>query len=84
MLLTVSTVVTDLVVNIIDVHSETREVGGESAFQFRVHVRDVAMLDALVAALDELEDVVRVLRADMADMMHDSRENFWANALEGL
>ena len=82
MLLTVSAVVTTEVVNIINVKSETREVGGQSAFQYSVHVRSVEMMEALVAKLQELEDVVSVLRADMDDMLHDSKESFWENALE--
>ena len=61
-------------------HSETREVGGHSAFQYRVHVKDAAMVDRLVAQLERVEDVVCVLRADMDDMLHDSVDNFWANA----
>ena len=68
--------------NIIDVHSATREVGGESAFQYHVHVRSVAMLGDLVRALEQLEDVVCVLRADMDDMLHDSPDSFWAHAFE--
>ena len=80
MLLTVSSLVTDEVINIINVHSETREVGGESAFQYRVHVRDVAMLDALVRRLVSHQDVLRVLRADMDDLLHDSKDIFWAHA----
>lgn len=82
MLLTVSSVVTDVVVNIIDVHSNTREVGGESAFQYKVHIDSVGMLESLRERLEQLDDVVSVLRADMGDMLHDGHDAFWENALD--
>ena len=63
-------------------HSETREVGGHSAFQYRVHVKDAEMVDKLVESLEQVDDVVKVIRADMDDMLHDSVETFWANAEE--
>ena len=83
MLLTVSTAVTANTVNIIDVHSKTREVGGESAFQYAVHISSLEQLDGLMIALDKLDDVVKVIRGDMEDMLHDSPAAFWENALRG-
>ena len=80
MLLTVSTAVTANTVNIIDVHSKTREVGGESAFQYAVHISSLEQLDGLMIALDKLDDVVKVIRGDMEDMLHDSPAAFWENA----
>ena len=82
MLLTVSACVTDNAVNIMCATTKTREVGGESAFQYTVHIRDMQQLETLFAALYALEDVVCVLRGDMEDMLHDSPESFWANAIK--
>ena len=52
-----------------------------SAFQFKVLIADVEMLQRLVAALEELDDVVKVIRGDMEDMLHDCASAFWRNAL---
>ena len=71
LLLAISAVVTEQTVNILDVHSKTWEVGLGSAFQYKVLITDVAMLERLTAALEALDDVVRVVRGDMEDMMHD-------------
>ena len=80
MLLSVSAVVTESSENIIDVHSITRSVGSQSAFQYKVHLSSVAQLDTLIAAIETVDGVVRVVRGDMDDMLHDSKEAFWANA----
>lgn len=77
MLLTVSAVVTAESVNIVNCNSKTREIGGESAFQFKVNLFSVEQLDTLVANLEKLQDVVRVVRGDMDDMLHDSPAAFW-------
>ena len=46
-------------------------MGLGSAFQYKVLITDVQMLERLTAALEELDDVVRVVRGDMEDMLHD-------------
>jgi (p)ppGpp synthase/HD superfamily hydrolase len=79
-LLTVSACVTSETVNIVDVHSKTHKVGGESAFQYKVHIASFEQLERLTAALEELDDVQCVLRGDMEDMLHDSPTSFWAHA----
>ena len=81
-LVDVSTVVTDATDNIIDVLSKTHQVGGESAFQYKVQVRSLEMVQRLMAKLHEHEDVVCVLRGNMDDMLHDSPAAFWAHAQE--
>ena len=44
-------------------------------------IADVDELDRLVAALEALDDVVRVVRGDMDGMLHDlGEEAFWENA----
>ena len=81
LLLALSSVVTEKIENILEVHSKTYAVGVGSAFQFKVLIADVEMLERLIAALEELDDVVRVVRGDMEDMLHDlGEEDFWANA----
>ena len=55
-------------------------MGSESAFQFKVHISSLEQLDSLTRALEELDDVVKVIRGDMDDMLHDSPSAFWENA----
>ena len=57
-----------------------RQVGGESAFQYKVQVRSLQMLERLVHVVQQLDDVVHVTRGDMDDMLHDSPTGFWENA----
>ena len=75
-----SSVVSAATVNIIDVRSKTREIGGESAFQYKVQVGSLGMVDQLFQAVEALDDVVCVLRGDMEHMLHDSPASFWAHA----
>ena len=82
LLLAVSAVVTAESLNILDVHSKTWEVGVGSAFQYKVLIADVEQLERLIASLEAMEDVVRVIRGDMDDMLHDlGSEGFWQNAI---
>ena len=82
LLLAVSAVVTAESLNILDVHSKTWEVGVGSAFQYKVLIADVEQLERLTASLEAMEDVVRVIRGDMDDMLHDlGSEGFWQNAI---
>jgi (p)ppGpp synthase/HD superfamily hydrolase len=81
MLLDVSTAVTDEAENIIDVHSETLDAsgGGEAAFQYSVHVRDAAQLDALQRAVRKVDSVVHVARGNMAEMQRTrGKTAFWS------
>ena len=81
MLLDVSTAVTDEAENIIDVHSETLDAsgGGEAAFQYSVHVRDAAQLDALQRAVQKVDSVVHVARGNMAEMQRTrGKTAFWS------
>ena len=81
LLLAVSGVVTSAVRNILEVQLKTWEVGLGCAFQYKVLIDDVPMLTKLMNELEELDDVVRVVRGDMDDMMHDLGEDaFWQNA----
>ena len=81
LLLAVSSVVTAESLNILDVHSKTWEVGVGSAFQYKVLIADVEQLERLIVSLESLDDVVRVVRGDMEDMLHDlGPELFWQNA----
>ena len=81
LLLSVSSVVTSETLNILDVHSKTWEVGLGSAFQYKVLISSVEQLESLIASLEALDDVVRVVRGDMEDMLHDLGENaFWQYA----
>ena len=70
------------VVNIIDVRSKTRDIGGASAFQYHVQVSSLAMIERLFEAVAALDDVVHVRRGDMLHMLHDSPDGFWAHAAE--
>ena len=80
LLLAVSGVVTSAVRNILEVQLKTWEVGLGCAFQYKVLIDDVPMLTKLMKELEELDDVVRVVRGDMDDMMHDLGEDeFWQN-----
>ena len=82
MLLAVSAVVTAESLNILDVHSKTWEVGVGSAFQYKVLIADVDQLERLIASLEAMDDVVRVIRGDMDDMLHDlGSDGFWQNAI---
>ena len=81
LLLAVSSVVTAESLNILDVHSKTWEGGVGSAFQYKVLISDVPQLERLIVSLESLDDVVRVVRGDMEDMLHDlGEEAFWQNA----
>ena len=82
MLVEVSSVVSAASVNIIDVRSRTRQIGGESAFQYKVQVSSLAMVEDLFKAVETLDDVVRVMRGDMEHMLHDYSADFWALARE--
>lgn len=81
-LLAVSSAVTAEAVNIIDVHSQTHRVGGESAFQYKVQVSSREQAERMMAVLSTLDDVVSVLRGDMDDMLRDNPATFWEYACE--
>ena len=81
-LVELSQVISLEVVNIIDVRSKTRDIGGASAFQYHVQVSSLAMIERLFEAVAALDDVVHVRRGDMLHMLHDSPDGFWAHAAE--
>jgi hypothetical protein len=57
------------------------QVGTASAFQYKVLVADQQMLEDLITGLEALDDVVRVLRDDMANLLHDlGSDGFWESA----
>jgi len=62
MLMDVATVVTAEASNIINVHSEIFDSGGESVFRYAVTVQNRAQLESLIAALERVPDVSRVER----------------------
>ena len=66
--------------NILEVTLKTWEVGLGCAFQYKVLIDDVAMLQRLLRELEAQDDVMRVVRGDMDDMMHDlGSDGFWEN-----
>jgi len=81
LLLSISAVVTNWTLNIVDVMSKTRLVGHSSAFQFKVLVTDKRMLAEAIAQIEAVDDVVRVLRADIESMVLDKGlDGFWEHA----
>ena len=60
----------------------TRPAPGESAFQYKVQVSSLEMVERLFGAVEALDDVACVRRGDMEHMLHDSPASFWAHATQ--
>ena len=62
MLVDATSVVTEGVTNILNVHTEIFESGGQSALKYDVIVQDRAQLERVVEAVMQVPDVTRVRR----------------------